>query len=458
MKRLLEIAFLLHLGFLAVPLGAQEKELVVEEVSQDDLGNVTDEFQEYFFEALKQKGIENYEKAIAALEKCLRLDPKPVVYFELGKNYNLLKRFSEASNFLEKANQLDPKNEAILAELYNTYYLDQQFDKALPVVEELRVLDPTFSEDLANLYILNEKFDEALALLDELDTQWGHSEYREGLRRQIYARTDNVDAGIADLLKRIEESPEEEENYLNLIFVYSESGDTEKAFETARTMLERNPDSEMVHLALYKFYLDAKDSEKAVASMKTVLKGDQIDEETKYKVLNDFLLFVAENPSLEPDLMEIVEVFSQDESNTKVYSQLGSFFLKKDQKDKALEFFQLGVEKGERDFDLLIKTLLLQLDFQKYVAAKELSEKALEEYPSQPLLYLVNGTARNQLKEYKKAEEILTFGLDFLIDNPTMEADFYQQLVFSYSGLNEAEKAAEYKEKVAKLKPAEGNE
>ena len=192
--------------------------------------------------------------------------------------------------------------------------------------------------------------------------------------------------------------------------------------------------------------------------MKTVLKGDQIDEETKYKVLNDFLLFVAENPSLEPDLMEIVEVFSQDESNTKVYSQLGSFFLKKDQKDKALEFFQLGVEKGERDFDLLIKTLLLQLDFQKYVAAKELSEKVLEEYPSQPLLYLVNGTARNQLKEYKKAEEILTFGLDFLIDNPTMEADFYQQLVFSYSGLNEAEKAAEYKEKVAKLKPAEGNE
>ena len=45
MKKLLEIVFLLQLGFLAVPLGAQEKELVVEELSQDDLGNVTDEFQ-----------------------------------------------------------------------------------------------------------------------------------------------------------------------------------------------------------------------------------------------------------------------------------------------------------------------------------------------------------------------------------------------------------------------------
>ena len=458
MKKLLEIVFLLQLGFLAVPLGAQEKELVVEELSQDDLGNVTDEFQEYFFEALKQKGIENYEKAVQALEKCLQLDPKPVVYFELGKNYNLLKRYSEAARYLEKANQLDPKNEAILAELYNTFYLDQQFDKALPVVEELRLLNSTFSEDLANLYILNEQFDRALSFLDELDKQWGHSEYREGLRRQIYSRTNNVDAGIADLQKRIDENPEAEENYLNLIFVYSESGDTEKAFETAKMMLEKNPDSEMVHLALYKFYLEAKDSENAVASMKKVLKGNQIDEETKYKVLNDFLLFVTENPSLEPDLMEIVEVFSKDEANTRVYSQLGSFFLKKGQKEKALEFFEIGVEKGEMEFDLLAKTLLLQVEFGKFDAAASLSEKALEEYPSQPLLYLINGTALNQLKQYKKAEEILTFGLDYLIDDPTMEADLYRQLANAYTGLNESAKATEYQGKASKLKPTKGNE
>ena len=35
----------------------------------DDLGNVSDSFQDNFFEALKQKGIENYELALHALEK-----------------------------------------------------------------------------------------------------------------------------------------------------------------------------------------------------------------------------------------------------------------------------------------------------------------------------------------------------------------------------------------------------
>ena len=48
----------------------------------DDLGNVEDEFQEHFFEALKQKGIENYDRAVEALHKCLNLDSKkPVIYF-----------------------------------------------------------------------------------------------------------------------------------------------------------------------------------------------------------------------------------------------------------------------------------------------------------------------------------------------------------------------------------------
>ena len=35
----------------------------------DDLGNVSDDFQVHFFEALKQKGIENYELALNALDK-----------------------------------------------------------------------------------------------------------------------------------------------------------------------------------------------------------------------------------------------------------------------------------------------------------------------------------------------------------------------------------------------------
>ena len=45
-------------------------------VREDDLGDVSDGFQTAFFEAIKQKGIENYDKAINLLVKCKIKIPK----------------------------------------------------------------------------------------------------------------------------------------------------------------------------------------------------------------------------------------------------------------------------------------------------------------------------------------------------------------------------------------------
>ena len=54
----------------------------------EDIAVKPDEFQDSFYESLKQKGIENYDKAIEALEKCQQSQPEnPIVFFELGKNY-----------------------------------------------------------------------------------------------------------------------------------------------------------------------------------------------------------------------------------------------------------------------------------------------------------------------------------------------------------------------------------
>ncbi len=78
----------------------------------DDLGNFEDEFQELFYEALKQKGIENYDRSVDALLKCIELDNSvPVLYFELGKNHLKLKNFGAAEDALKKAVSLDPDNE-----------------------------------------------------------------------------------------------------------------------------------------------------------------------------------------------------------------------------------------------------------------------------------------------------------------------------------------------------------
>ena len=77
----------------------------------DDIALANDEFQNYFYESLMQKGIENYDKAITALEKCQKLEPNnATVYFELGKNYLAQKNYTDAYNSFEKATQIDRKS------------------------------------------------------------------------------------------------------------------------------------------------------------------------------------------------------------------------------------------------------------------------------------------------------------------------------------------------------------
>ncbi|MDX1542843.1 MAG: tetratricopeptide repeat protein [Christiangramia sp.] len=450
MKNLFIILIMVLLVF---PVNSQEVPQPLQDVNQDDLGNVTDEFQEYFFEALKQKGIENYEKAITALEKCLGLDAeKAVVYFELGKNYRELEQFDKAIENFRKAHELQPKKEAILIYLFQTYGMTEDYEGAIATVKKLIPFNSDYKEDLANLYLLNEDYDEALKLLDELDEELGVNSYRNSLRRQIYARTNNTDAQINNLEQSISDNPEIEQNYLNLIYIYSEQGDEEEAFRVAKELIEANPGSSIAHLALYKFYLNKDDAEAALASMKIVFESEEIDAESKFKVLNDFLNFVQENPEYEEELIEVAGKLTEWENAPKLYEQLGQYYLKKNNREDALTFFELGLKENPDNFELIRNTLLLQLEFEKYEAARDLSAGALESFPSQSVFYLLHGVALNKLAEFEAAEESLVEGLDYLIDDIRMEVDFYSQLAISYNGMNHVSKAEEYRRKAQNLK------
>ena len=450
MKKLVYILLLIFLGFSS---NSQEIEQPFQDVNQDDLGNVSDEFQENFFEALKQKGIENYEKAILSLEKCLQIDPNSaVVYFELGKNYQQLEDYAKAIQNFQKANELQPEKESILQYLLGTYKETGNISEGIITVQKLTKLDPKYEQDLIGFYILNEDFEKALSLIDRLDSSLGVNAYRNAMRRQVYARSNNTDAQILNLQESIATNPKVEQNYLNLIYIYSENGEEEEAFKIAQELLETNPGSSLAHLALYKFYLEKNRTENAIASMKLVFQSAEIDAESKFKVLNDFMNFVQEHPEYENELIEITGKLSEWENTPELYEQLGDYHLSKNNFEDALTFFELGIASNEDNFELLKKTLLLQLKSEKYESASILTKSGLEVFPSQPLLYLFQGVALNNQNEYLAAAESLEEGLDYLISNEKMEMDFYTELIRAYSGLNNAEKVNDYKTRAAALK------
>jgi len=100
------ILFLFALGGLHLA-AAQE----IENSADVYLEEYSDEFQENFFEALKQKGIERYDRAVNLLLKCRKLQPSNIaVAHELAKAYTADKKYSLGEEQALITVNSDPKN------------------------------------------------------------------------------------------------------------------------------------------------------------------------------------------------------------------------------------------------------------------------------------------------------------------------------------------------------------
>ncbi len=122
----------------------------------------------------------------------------------------------------------------------------------------------------------------------------------------------------------------------------------------------------------------------------------------------------------------------------------------KHKKDKiANTDVRLSFEKNKTFNNL--KALLDKLSIDNHTDFLKYSEQGLALFPAQPFVYLMNGKALNKNNQFKKAIESLQNGIDFVIDNNEIEAQFYLEIAKAYEGLNDIKKSNSFKNKAAKI-------
>jgi len=72
------------------------------------------------------------------------------------------------------------------------------------------------------------------------------------------------------------------------------------------------------------------------------------------------------------------------------------------------------------------------------------SEEAMENYPSQPYFYYINGYALNKSAKHKEAVGILEAALDYMLDDVPLLNKIYQELVDAHTALNNSSEANMY--------------
>lgn len=283
-----------------------------EESAEISLEENIDEFQEHFFEALKQRGIENYDRAIDELLKCKAINASAPIYFELGKNYFSQKDYDKAKESFQTAVNKRPQNQWYLTGLFNAQLKTNEREEALDTGKKIINLNPGFREDVAKVYVGMGEYKKALKQLEKLEKKGG------------------------------------------LSFTAS--------------------------------------------NMKIML-----DKQVNKKKKSDG---------------EVAEVINQTP--------------------------KLRVRGDARILDQVEDALLTK----SYQAANRLAKIGLNDFPSQPKLYLYNAKALNALKEYKKAIEMLEIGLDYIIDDAPLEKEFYQTFVVAYQKMGNSKKEKFYRKKI----------
>jgi tetratricopeptide (TPR) repeat protein len=121
-------------------------------------------------------------------------------------------------------------------------------------------------------------------------------------------------------------------------------------------------------------------------------------------------------------------------------------------KAKPLELLD-ALDQSELFYELNVLLLKSEIHFElgQFQESLRLSEEGLALYPAQAMLYLRNGMALNRLERWEEASAILEMGLTFLIQGQASFVQFYDELIVTYTALNQQEMVDLYRSKKADL-------
>ena len=146
-------------------------------------------FQQFFFKALSEKSIGNYQKAIQNLETCNQILPNNVaVFFEFSKNYLLLNNTLEAKEYSTRALEKDPENIWMLKHLVAIYKKDKNFVEAIKIQQRVIQQNPKEKENLVRLHLQNRDYKSAMGLMNSLEKEKGLSRSLKRLKESLEKR------------------------------------------------------------------------------------------------------------------------------------------------------------------------------------------------------------------------------------------------------------------------------
>jgi len=409
-------------------------------------------FDEMFFEGIKYKSQEKYDKALTQFLGCLRMDGRnDAVMYEIAQMYFIMGDLKQAEFFATGATQINKENKWYYLLLVYIYDKTQNYQAQKGVYERLLVLDsnnPDLYFDLAFCQIQLNDYSGALKTYNKLEKMVGVSEEISIQKKLLYIRMGDVDKAAKEIQNLIAAFPDEVRYYIYLAELYEINGYDKNAEEVYAQILAMNSNSAEVHMAMGDYYTRKKDFSTALGEYALGFADSDIHIDRKIQVLLEYYNITQRDKTLLPKVLELCEITCLAHAeDPKSWAVMGDFYARESEKVKAREMYKKSIATGGNKLMIWNQVLFLNMELKDYEQLVRDSKEALDIFPNEPFMYLMNGFGHYELKQYQQAIDIMVEGSAYVIDNKPLKAQFFSTIGECYYRIGDHTNSDKYFDK-----------
>ena len=391
------------------------------------------DYDAFFLEAMMQRQKGNNDAAFDLLQHCIKLNPDAAeAYFYLAQYYMLLRNDSLARQCYLKAAELEPDNATFLETVAQSYINQQDYPKAIAVVEQLYDQDKSREELLEMLYELYQQTgdnDKAIETLNRIEAAEGKSERLSYAKSDIYTKAGNKQAAIAEMEALAEKYP----NDLNYKGMYADmllrNDEEEQALQLYNDILEKEPDNTRAQVSLLSYFKVQGEAEKADSMAERILMNRNTTTEQRIYLMRQM---VSDSERTDGDSTRILALFhkmlAQPQENADIATLCAAYMdLKNMPRDSVKAMLQtvLRIAPDNAAARLQLVSFAWERKDQDEVIA--LCQEARQYNPDEMAFYYYQGMAYYQQDNPDKALSAFQNGIGVITQdsNPDIVSDFY---------------------------------
>lgn len=401
-----------------------------------------------FIEGMKFMMLEDYPKAFEQFQRAYSINPNnAALNYKLAETIMRLGRSNEALTFAQAAVNLDKTNPYYYELLAKLYSSQQRYNDAIQTLTKLTKDVPNTEQylfNLAELYLTMNRFDEALKTYDRIEKQYGFIEELAFKKQQIYLRQNNLEKALKEGEHLISNDPNEIRYTLAQAEMLANNKKTDEAIALVNKALKADQNNPHAHLLLADLYRQKGNPAESEKQLKLAFNFPGLDIDTKVKILLEYIrqLPAAPNPQLQATALELADLtLKAHPTEAKAYAVAGDIQALTKKRVEARNNYLKAIKLDNSHFKIWQQIIFIDAELMQSDSLLTHTEKALELFPNQAMVWFYNGVAHTLLKNPGKGVKSLEYGKKLAADNPELQTQFNMQLGDSYQSLKDYTKS-----------------